>query len=106
MTAPPDAKGKRPFRDAIRKQLEPAAGSDPLQLAAQALVSKAMKGDMRALRELADRLDGKPVQAVEIGGPGEFDELSDDELLAVAMKEAADLGVTISDEFLPDDSRH
>lgn len=34
------------------------------------LISKAMDGDMQALKEYNDRLDGKSMQHVELGGPG------------------------------------
>lgn len=36
-----------------------------LRKIAEMLVSKAMGGDMAAIKEVADRTDGKPVQAVE-----------------------------------------
>lgn len=36
-----------------------------LRKIAEMLVSKAMEGDMAAIKEVADRTDGKPVQAVE-----------------------------------------
>jgi len=39
-----------------------------LRLAAEQLFDKASKGDMMALKELGDRLDGKPAQSLEIGG--------------------------------------
>ncbi len=32
------------------------------------LVEKALAGDVTALKEIGDRLDGKPAQAVELGG--------------------------------------
>lgn len=58
----------KPFREAIQRALE-EAGDDKvsLQAVATALVGKAMMGDVQAIKELADRLDGKVAQAV-IGG--------------------------------------
>ena len=41
------------------------------------------------------------MQAVEIGDPGEFDGMSDEELLAVAEREAAELGLTLPVDFYP-----
>jgi hypothetical protein len=40
---------------------------------AEALVRRAAKGDVRAFREIADRIEGKPRQAVEfdVGVDGE-----------------------------------
>ena len=58
----------KPFKDALEKALK-AAGDDGDMLAnvATALVGKAMAGDVPAIKELADRLDGKVAQAL-IGG--------------------------------------
>jgi hypothetical protein len=58
----------RPFKDALKKALE-AAGDDSegLRLVAVALVQKAREGDVSAIKELADRIDGKVAQAI-IGG--------------------------------------
>lgn len=58
-------KQEKPFRDALRMELA-AAGDDSkaLRLVAQALIAKAMDGDMQAIKELADRTDGKVPQAV------------------------------------------
>lgn len=53
------------FRDAIRKAL--AEKPDSLLRIARKLIAKADQGDMQAIRELADRLDGKPTQVVDIG---------------------------------------
>jgi hypothetical protein len=47
---------------------------------ADKLVSTALEGDVPALRELGNRLDGMPVQAVEVGQPGDFETLTDAEL--------------------------
>lgn len=58
----------KPFREAIQRALE-EAGDDKkaLQAVATALVGKAMMGDVPAIKELADRMDGKVAQAI-IGG--------------------------------------
>lgn len=42
-------------------------GGDKLRAVADALVTKALTGDVPAIKEIADRLDGKVPQAV-IGG--------------------------------------
>lgn len=42
-------------------------GRDKLRAVADALLDKAMSGDVQAIKEVADRLDGKVAQAV-IGG--------------------------------------
>ena len=42
-------------------------GRDKLRAVADALLDKAMSGDVQAIKEVADRLDGKVAQAI-VGG--------------------------------------
>ena len=58
-----------PFADALRLEIK-AAGDDHaiLRAIAKKLLEKAEGGDMQAINCLADRLDGKPQQAVEMTG--------------------------------------
>jgi hypothetical protein len=60
---------EKPFADALRMEIK-AAGADHQQLRAIArkLLDKAEAGDMQAINCLADRLDGKPPQALEHSG--------------------------------------
>lgn len=55
----------KPFRDALRMELS-AAGEDhkALRGIARKLIAQAEGGDMQAIKEIADRMDGKPAQAV------------------------------------------
>jgi hypothetical protein len=62
---------ERPFRDALRKVLAelatdeaPAKPKTKLEVVARAHVEKAIAGDVPAIKEIADRLDGKVPQAV------------------------------------------
>ena len=58
------------WANAIRIAALEAAGkgkSKQLRLAAQKLVSKAVGGDIAAMKEMGDRLDGKPALALEHG---------------------------------------
>ena len=57
---------EKPFADALRLEIADA-GEDhkALRRVARALLKKAEGGDIPAIRELADRLDGKPIQAVD-----------------------------------------
>jgi len=50
------------WRDALRRKLFERGpdGRRNLDLAAEALIAQALTGHMGALRELGDRLDGKP----------------------------------------------
>lgn len=61
----------KPFKAALQKALD-AAGDDKdmLKLVADALVGKAMMGDVPAIKELADRLDGKVSQPIDGDGEG------------------------------------
>jgi hypothetical protein len=55
------------FADALRLALKERAegGGLKLRAVATALVDKAMAGDVGAIREIADRLDGRPKSAVD-----------------------------------------
>ena len=79
----------KPFRDALRMEAALAANGEAspahpgsLRLIARKLLERACD-DTTSAREVADRLDGKPAQAIEhSGGVSSYDltKLSDDEL--------------------------
>jgi ribosomal protein L17 len=73
--ANPTSRGQqrdKPFRDALRLAIANAEGNTrSLRRVAEQLVDKAMGGDVQAIKEVADRLDGKVPQAVV--GDDEFD---------------------------------
>jgi hypothetical protein len=52
----------------IGGEVEPQSGKTWFQLAAEALVGKAFRGDVAAFREIADRTDGRTTQNVELNG--------------------------------------
>lgn len=60
-------RAEKPFRDALRIELA-AAGENQkaLREIARALIEKARTGDLQAVTELANRIDGKPTQQLEI----------------------------------------
>ena len=59
----------RPFRDALVLELELAAGDkSKLRKVARSLVKKAEGGDIQAMKEVADRVDGKAAQSLTVGG--------------------------------------
>lgn len=66
-------KGDKQFRDALNVAIKRTEG-DKTMLAhiAEALVAKAMLGDVPACNVIADRLDGKPMQDVAIEHTGEL----------------------------------
>ncbi len=79
-------KGDKLFRDALTLAIKRSDG-DKTMLAhiADALVSKALSGDVPAINAIADRLDGKPHQTAEITHIGtRASEMSDDELAGIA----------------------
>ena len=59
----------RPFYDALNMEIK-AAGKDhkKLRKIAKKLLDEAEKGELSAIREVADRLDGKPTQGVDHSG--------------------------------------
>ena len=61
----PNKHGNKLFRDALRMKLV-AKDHEKLGAIAQALIDKATKGDMEAIREIAERIDGKPAPVVEV----------------------------------------
>ena len=73
---------QKPFADALR--LEISGGNDPRRLRAIArkLIEMAEGGDLQAIKEVGDRLDGKCVQAIERGDVS-VEVLSDAELFAI-----------------------
>jgi hypothetical protein len=64
---PPGAVNKdKPFRDALRLEISAAQDSDDprsLRAIARKLLDVAAGGDVQAMKEVADRLDGKVPQA-------------------------------------------
>lgn len=62
----PNKHSERPFKDALRAALA-ADNYKALRRVAESLIARAMDGDVAAIREVADRLDGKVPQG--IAGP-------------------------------------
>lgn len=60
---------EKPFADALRVEIA-AAGEDSrsLRAIARKLLDMAASGDMQAIQQVADRMDGKPSQAIETTG--------------------------------------
>lgn len=55
----------KPFRDALRMEIAEAQDNPrALRLIARALLDKAITGDVQAIKEIGDRIDGKPAQAI------------------------------------------
>ena len=59
---------ERPFRDAVRRAIAQDDGKR-LRGAAEKLLDLAEAGEAWAVKELADRVDGKAKQQTELSGP-------------------------------------
>ena len=70
-----------PFNSAL--QLALRGHPQRLRRIAEKLTEKAEEGDLTAIRELADRLDGKPTQIID-QRDAPLEQLSDAELYAIA----------------------
>lgn len=83
---------EKPFLTALMMEIK-AAGSDNIQLRhiARALLDKAIDGDMQAINALMDRLDGKPMQQVELSGSVDNrpSGMTDEELERIAASSSA-----------------
>lgn len=77
----------KPFRDALRMEIAQAGPNlKALRRVAVALLDKAAEGDVAAIREIADRLDGKVAQESTVTMIRRRpEELSDDELTNIAV---------------------
>jgi hypothetical protein len=69
------SRGRRPFTEALVKILNRKVPNDPrgrtvIDLIAEALVRKAIEGDVRAIKEITDRVEGR----VPLPRQGEHDE--------------------------------
>ena len=65
--------GERLWREAVLRAVKRRESKDDpqaLDKLADALVEKAIKGDVSALKKVGDRLDGKPSQQIEHTGEG------------------------------------
>ncbi len=62
-----NATKNRPWADAINRALLADDGKRLRELA-EKLIEKALGGDVTALKEVADRLDGKPAQQLQLAG--------------------------------------
>ena len=80
---------ERPFTDTLRVALL-SGGRRRLRIIAEKLAEKAEQGDIQAIREIADRLDGKPAQAIERSDLP-LEAMSDRELFAIIRGGSSEL---------------
>lgn len=60
-----NASKNKPWADSIRKRLTQRKDLDNL---ADVMIDAALQGDMQAMKEIGDRMDGKPKQQTEVTG--------------------------------------
>jgi len=79
-------KSKKPWADAIERAIKRMQSEDPqaLEKVARKLLSKAARGDIMALKELGDRLDGKSMQPIQITETSPWDGLTVNDIIALA----------------------
>lgn len=65
------SRDNRLWANTIRRALAQEADPDRLRRLAEALISKAEEGDLGALKEIGDRIDGKAAQQVIVNGDEE-----------------------------------
>jgi len=68
MSRPRGAWADKAFRDALRKavmEIDPSTRMRKLDLLARNLVANGLASDTTAIKEVADRLDGKSTQIIE-----------------------------------------
>ena len=81
---------------AVKRESEDGGKTKKLAALADKLVERGLDGDVTALKEIGDRLDGKPTQGVEHtgkgGGPVEISDMSILEramVIGLALRKAA-----------------
>lgn len=78
----------KPFRDALRMEIRAAENSPrALRQIANKLIDMAASGDMQAIKEIGDRLDGKPAQESTLTVRNELDSMNDSELRELIRRE-------------------
>jgi hypothetical protein len=82
---------QKPFADALRMEIY--AGNDPRRLRAIALklIELAEGGDLQAIKEIGDRLDGRPAQAIEQSDTRPVGLWSDRELYEIIQRASPEL---------------
>ena len=82
---------EKPYREALRMEIAAAEDFRGLRAIARAHLEKARSGDMPAIKELADRLDGRPAQESNVSiQQRPVRELTTEELMVIAAGGARD----------------
>lgn len=76
------------IQKAIRKRSK-SEQLEELENIAEVLLNKCMEGDMVALKELGDRIEGKPMQSVEMSVHRSQSDMDDSELTRVIAEDSS-----------------
>jgi hypothetical protein len=76
---------EKPVSDLLRVAVL-SGGGRRLRVIIEKLLDKAEHGDLQAIKEVFDRLDGKPVQAIERGDVA-LEKMTDQQLMAIIRGE-------------------
>ena len=84
----------KPWVEAIRiaASAEDAEGKRKLRRIAEKTVAMALEGDIQAIKEIGDRLDGKPAQEQTLTVRNELDQLDDAGIRELIRRELAEGG--------------
>ncbi|MBL8577707.1 MAG: hypothetical protein JNK47_10805 [Mesorhizobium sp.] len=87
-------KSEKTFANMLRVAVHETgeSGQPRLRELAEILVTKAIAGDVSAIKEIADRLDGKPMQQMAVVSNRPMIEMTDQELMAIASGQADETG--------------
>jgi hypothetical protein len=75
---------QKPFADALRLA-SLSGGGRRLRIIAERLAEKAEQGDLQAIQQIADRLDGKCAQVIE-RGDAPMEAMTDQQLMAIIQE--------------------
>jgi hypothetical protein len=89
------SRDNRLWRNTIQRAIAQGNG-ERLRAIAEKLLDKAAEGDMAAIKELGDRLDGKASQQVMLSGSVGVHQLTDDELDRAIAKAASEAGTAVA----------
>ena len=88
---PKGRRSDKPFKDALRMELAAVEDDDhkSLRRIARRLIDAAATGDLAAIKELADRLDGKPRQETDVNLETEAEMPTRIEIVPITHEEVA-----------------
>lgn len=89
---------ERRFLSMLQRVLDHEGDGNALRRIALKLIERAEEGESWAIQQIADRLDGKPTQQLDLGGElavKTYRDLGDDVLAQIAGRALPDRGKTV-----------